>query len=655
MSHQNRLQQLLVGDRLDITLAKVGVIASVLLLGLRLLTPEVLLVVIPTAAGVACVVYLAAQNRQSTAFEFAVLPRAVIGYLPSFVFAGLAGLVLLTYSMGGRTTPVYLLTGAIGATILAQILVVDDETFAPGLVLLQILVAAIVIRMTALFLTPGFIGVDIWTHVPVFIAGIVEAESLSAISDSKYIMAPLYHTLGAIGALTFGSARTGMYLTGGLLLPLSALFVYATGKLFVPVRWALLATALFAFADQFIRWGIHIIPTSLGLVFFLGALYCVTKLYYTDDPWLVGLLFVFSLATVFTHQVSTAVLLVFLGTAAATVVAAQLLGARHSQATTWSTVGIVGVFAVTLVVTILSWLNTPWFSDQPFLLQMIETLQRVLATDAGFLNLAGGNGGGGGGAESASLFAQAIPFIEWFGFALLLLTAVVGGLAMLRMDTPPELTLTYLLSAAAMFVIVFGFSLFGIRAIMPGRWLAFMYAMFALIGAVGLYYLSQNASRRVLLVILVVVAVGYPMTMVVAEKATLDSPAFDEEYPRYSYTEPEIAAAETISTIHSTESDIIIDSDHPYRTLYKALGGYSARTVELGEAGSVSPRPVVYRDYQTYGPAVFHEETGTETERSVDSWTVDPDRVCPPTRNHVYANDAVKMCTTPGVDTGVSP
>ncbi|QLD87120.1 hypothetical protein HWV23_15775 [Natronomonas halophila] len=653
MSHQNRLQQLLVGDRLDVTLAKVGVIASVLLLGLRLLTQEVLFVVIPTAAGVACVVYLAAQNRQSTAFEFAVLPRAVIGYLPSFVFAGLAGLVLLTYSMGGRTTPVYLLTGAIGATILAQILVVDDEALVPGLVLVQILVAAVVIRMTALFLTPGFIGVDIWTHVPVYITGIVEAESLSAISDSKYIMAPLYHTLGAIGALTFGSVRTGMYLSAGLLLPLSALFVYTTGKLFVPVRWALLATALFAFADQFIRWGIHIIPTSLGLVFFLGALYCVTKLYYTDDLWLVGLLFVFSLATVFTHQVSTAILLVFLGAAAVTVAVTQLLGTRHGRATTWSTVGIVGVFVVTLAVTILSWLNTPWFGDQPFLLQMLDTLQRVFTTDAGFLNLAG-DGGSGGGAESADLFAQSIPFIEWFGFALLLLMAVVGGLAMLRMEMPPELTLTYLLSAAAMFVIVFGFSLFGIRAIMPGRWLAFMYAVFALIGAAGLYHLSQNASRRVLLVILVVVAVGYPMTMVVTEKATLDSPAFDEEYPRYSYTESEIAAAETISTIHSTESDLIIDSDHPYQTLYKALGGYTARVVELEETGSVSPRPVIYRDYQTYGPAVFHEATATEAERPVESSTVDPDRVCPPTRNHVYANDAVKMCTTPGVDTGVS-
>lgn len=656
MSHENGLQRWLSADRLDLTLAKIGVLVSVLLLGLRLLSPQVLLVVIPTAAGVACVLYLGAQTsfgsnpRQSTISEFAVVPPGVVGYLPSVVFVGLAALVVTIHTAGGRTVPVYLLTGVVGTVLLVQILALDEETLAPGLVLAQILVAAVVIRLTTLFVTPGFIGVDIWTHVPVYIGGIVEAESLSAISDSKYIMAPFYHAIGAVSALVFESGRTGMYLSVGLLVPLSALFVYGTGKHFLPVRWALFATALFVFTDQAIRWGLHVIPTSLGLVFFLGVLYCLTRLFYTDDLWIVSLLLVFSLATVFTHQVSTAILLTLLGVAALVVFTTRVFGYQSGQTPVWSAAGIIGTFLVTLSVTVFSWVNTPWFGEETFLWQMLTTLEATFFGEAGFLNLAGEAGGGG--SESTGLLAALVPFIEWFGFALLLLAAVVGGLAMLRMKNPGELTSTYILTATTMFVIVFGFSLFGIRAILPGRWIGFMYALFAILGAVGLFYLSQNASRRVVLVVLLVVAVGYPTTMVIAEKATIDSPAFEDEYPRFSYTESEIAAVHTISEVHPPEVNSIVDSDHPYRTLYMRVGGYTGRIAELDEAGSTSPRPVVARHYQGQGPAIFHE--AGEPTRSVDSRTVASDRVCSPHRNHVYASDTVQLCTTPGVDTGAS-
>lgn len=650
MSHQNKLQQWLSGSQIDTTLAKAGLLVSVLLLGLRLLTSQVLLLIIPSAVGVACILYLRAQNWQSTGFDFGVLPRAVLGYLPSLVFVGLSALVFSIHFLGGRTVPVYLLIGAIGVVILIQVLAVEDDALAPGSVLAQIIIAGVVIRLTALFVTPGFIGVDIWTHIPVWIDGIAEAGSLGPISESKYSMAPIYHTLGATAALVFGSARTGVYLTVGLLIPLSALFVYSTGKLFLPVRWSLFATALFIFADQVIRWGMHIIPTSLGLVFFLGALYAITKLFYSGDLRMVGFLLVFSLATVFTHQVSTVILLTLLGVAAITVVSTRFFSGRSEMNTGLRAIGIVSVFLTTLVVTVVSWLNTPWVGEEPFLGQMIINIQGALAEDAGFLNLSGGGGAGGASGGSTGFLAGSIPFIEWFGFALLLSATVVGGLAMLRMGLPSEITLTYLVTGALIFLVVFGFSLFGIRTILPGRWLGFMYALFAITGSVGLYYLSQHASRRVVLVVLLVFALGYPTTMGVSEKATLDSPAFEEEYPRFSYTDSEIAAVETISTVHSPETDSIVHTDHPYQTLFTRLGGYDARTAELDATGPASTWPVITREYQTQGPTSFRD---AETERSISSRTVPPERVCSPGRNLVYTSHTVNMCTTPDVDTGV--
>ena len=650
MSHQKGLPWLSV-DELDTTLAKLGILGSVLLLGLRLLTAQVLLVVIPVATGVACVLYFGVHRRETTVFEYPVLPARAAEYLPAAVIVGLAGLVLTVWLVGSRTLPAYLLTGAIGAAILAQTLLVEETELSPSMILAQLLVSAVVIRLSALFVTPGFVGVDIWTHVPDFVEGIAQTGSLSAISESKYSMAPFYHTIGAIGTLVFGAARPAIYLTMGLLVPLSALLVYATTTLLLPVRWGLVAATLYAFSDQFIRWGLHVIPTSLGLVFFLGAVYCVTRLSTTDDSWLLGVLLAVSLAVVFTHQVSTAILLVFLTIASVAFVAASVLGSATTGPSRRSVVGLVGVSVSTLVVTLISWTLTTWTLDQPFLFRMIGVLRRTIASEAGFLNLAGGGGGGAsGGAASSGLLADLIPFIEWFGFALLFSAAVVGGLAMLRADQPTSISATYILSAAAMFVVVFGLSLFGVRAILPGRWMAFMYALLAVMGAVGLAHLSGRASKRVLLAVFVVLAVSYPMSMVVAQKATLDSPAFDETYPRYSYTESEIAAVETISTVYTPDGAADIDSDHPYHTLFERLGGYTGQVVELGETGPANSWPVIRREYQTTGPASV--EIDGDPVQSVQAPTVDADRVCPPSRNQVYTNDEVTMCTVSSVTGG---
>lgn len=652
MSHQNKLRRWLSLERIDVTLAWIGVLVCVLLLGLRLLAAQILLIVVPVAAGLGCVLYLAAQNRRATAFEFSALPRNVTGYLPSAVFLGLAGLVLLVFSAGQRTLPVYLLTGAIGAVLLGQILVVDETDVAPGLVLGQILVAAVVIRMSALFVTPGFIGVDTWTHVPVFVEGIVREGSLSVLAGDKYSMAPFYHTIGAVAALVFDSARTGLYLSIGLLVPLSAVFVYAITKLFVPVRWALLATALYVFSDQFIKWGLYIIPTSLGLVFFLGVLYCVTKLFYNNDGRVIALLLVFSLTIVFTHQVSTAILLTFLGLAVFSVVTVQLLGGQPRGTTTRGTIGLVGTFLVTLGVTLASWLQTPWISDRPFVVHVLDIFRGTVAGEAGFLNLGGGSGNNGDEAvaESAGLLTELVPFIDWFGFAVLLLATVIGGLAMLRLQTPTDLTLTYIFTAAAMFVATFGLSLFGIRTLLPDRWLVFLHILLVIIGAIGLYYLSQHASRRVLLVVLVVVALGYPMTMVGTHAAAQDNPVFETEQIQYSYSESEIAAVETISTMYPPDADRRMYSDYPYESVFRRSTGIStySDTVILDETGPTVSGPVVSREYQTLGPAVFY--TGDPIQRS--SMAVAPERICPPQRNHVYTNNGVRMCTSAAAGPG---
>ncbi|QLD88685.1 glycosyltransferase family 39 protein [Natronomonas salina] len=654
MSTQSRLQRFLSTDNIDLTLAKLGIVFCLLLLGLRLFASQVLLLVIPLAAGTACTIYVATRRRRSRALAFPALPGGVIGYFPAFVFLGLAVIVAGIRIAGHRTGVVYLLTGLVGALILVQILLAEDGRIAPGQVLFQILVAAVVIRMSVLFMTPGYIGVDGWTHIPNLVASIAESGTIASMEGTKYILAPFYHAIGAVGATVFGTPRAGTYLTVGLLIPLSSMLVYGTAKLLIPARWALLATALYAFSDQFIRWGIHVIPTGLGLVFFLGTLYCVTKVFFTDDRRIVALMLLFSLATIFTHQVSTAIVLVLLGIAAFVSASLSVTGNRPADATANSTPALVGTFGISVVVTLVTWAVTPWSGGSIFLWRMLDFLWMTLTESAGFLNLAGGSGGtpeAGRAGQTTGLIAELIPYIEEFGFALLLLITVLGGLVMLRKDEPTDIAMTYILTAGVMFVIVFGLTLFGIRTLLPGRWNAFMYAPMAIIGAVGLYYISQNASRKVILAVFVLLAFGYPTTMVITEKATLDSPAFDDEYPRLSYSEAEIAAVETAAVIHPPGTTEEIRTDHPYQTIYDRYGGFNSEPAVLNEQGPINDAPTVYRDYQRTAPAVVQEEGDPPTNRRTNSFS-GPSQICPETRNHVYGNSDVKICTASPVTGG---
>ncbi|MFW5919883.1 MAG: hypothetical protein ACOCSF_06810, partial [Halanaeroarchaeum sp.] len=65
MSYQG-LTQWLSRNHIDASLAKLGVLLSVVLLGLRLLASQVLLVVIPLAMGVGSVLYLLTRTGQGS-------------------------------------------------------------------------------------------------------------------------------------------------------------------------------------------------------------------------------------------------------------------------------------------------------------------------------------------------------------------------------------------------------------------------------------------------------------------------------------------------------------------------------------------------------------------------------------------------------------
>ncbi|MFW6003488.1 MAG: glycosyltransferase family 39 protein, partial [Halanaeroarchaeum sp.] len=624
---------------LGLLVAWVGIVVSVLLLGLRLLADQVYLLAIPIGLGTASVLYVLASNRWRSDTPIPTLPTQAVDVLPSVVLLSLGALVFRSRTPTPRTGIDYLLAAVVGVAILAQILLVGEDRFSPSPLLGQVVLAALVIRFSVLFGTPGFVGVDAWTHVPVYVQDIAASGSLSAIADKKYVMAPIYHLVGAIGTALFGDPRVAVFLAIGFLIPLSVVFVYATAGIFVSARWAVLAATVYAFADQFIRWGIHVIPTSLALVFFLAVLYLLTLTVLGDrERWVLPLMAGFSLAVVFTHQVTTAILLILLAVGVAVTTLARMTdpGAPSPRP-------VAGVFVLTLVVTVVSWLNTPFGDESIFLYNRIELLV-VSAADIGFLQLA---------ADHTIPTSMDLPvtqstspigiLADVAGFTVLFGIAAVGGLTSLDWDRPPGATYLLLVTTGLLFVAVFGMQFIGFRILIPGRWTVFLYAFMAILGAVGVATLYDRSPRGVIIATVVVLSVVYPASMVVAEKSTIDSPAFEGTFTKYAYTESEISAVETIGSIHPPSVEDDVRTDHPYFTIYESPGGYDARTLAVNESGPVESTPILSRGYQSEGRVTF--TVGTEEPRSSASGSYPTDFVCQSDWNQVYVNDEVTMCS----------
>ncbi|WP_372479164.1 hypothetical protein ACAH01_10680 [Halomicrobium sp. HM KBTZ05] len=622
----------------DLLVGLAGLAVAVVLFPLRFLSGQLFIQVLPPVLGLGSLVYLVGRVRAGE-YERAIERRrvGVDGRVVAGLTAlGIGGLALFGATAGGRTTTFLLASGLVGTAILAQILFLDDDALGPGLVLGQLLALALVVRFTALLSTPGLIGVDSWTHLTDYAAAIQATDSLSAIADVKYRTAPLFHVLVVIAADAIGvGLRAATYVSMGLALPLSTLLLYAIGTLLFDRRWALLAAGLFVMADHVIRWGVHIIPTSMGLVFFLGALAGATRLLAGDTRRATyAIVVAFGIATALTHQISAFILLVVLGVGAVVGSLGSVLPGDFDRAgSLWPVFALVTAFVAAL------WSITP-YRDSVFALELLDTVDRAIATSVGFLNLAGPDPSGAGGASSAAGVPIDIAFADALGFFALFFAVVIGTVAVFRRRNATPATVTYAVAAVVLATFTFGLPLFGFTTFLPGRWYAFMYVPMALLAALGCRFAVRRLSPRMAMTGLLVFALVVPGAMAINHKGTPDSPVFDQEFPTYAYDETELSAVETVGATRPEVADPIY-TDHPYRTVFERSGATPANMLAV-EDGEIVHDTVVYRQYQSTGAPVVLVGNESQTRRLA------PSEVCREDMHRLYANSNVTVCT--GID-----
>ncbi|WP_222919700.1 hypothetical protein [Natrinema sp. SYSU A 869] len=641
--------------RLDTVAAIGGFLLAAVLFPLRFLTSQIYINTVPVILGTACALYLLSLYQQDDSRVFPTLPPAVSMALPSAVLVGLTGLVLLTVVQGARTHLFFGLASVVGTLIIGQIIFASDRDLHPGLLLLQIILFAFIFRFTALYATPGYIGIDIWTHRG-FIDAILTEQSLSAISHDKHYGSPFYHLLVAASSLLYDvPIRAALYLSVGLVMPLSALLVYATTNLLVAPRWAVLATAFYAFASHVARWGMHLIPTSLGLIFFLAMLYAlirVMRIEYTIRDF--SLLLLLSVAVILTHQVSTFIMLILLLAAflAQLVFVIGPFGLTRLDSSVFRTkkpVNLVGLVVFNLGLTIFVWSLTP-YRQESFLATILSYFTQTLEESAGFLNTAGGSSDEAeAGAEAApTLIEQLVPYVDNLGFLLLLGATFVGCLYVVHRRRAEQSVFTLLLAAAFMLVFILGLPMFGIRNFIPTRWFAFLYAPMAVLGAIGVRTLRGNMTPALVASVLLVIVLIYPGAMVLAAESNAENPVFSNQHERLAYDQSELTAVESIAELTgSPQGEEIrpnqqLHTDHPYQTLFSRTGAYpSTTTATVPEDGIADHNYTVYRSEQSTDATYVTDTNGTARIAQLSRG-----QLCRPEQATVYTNGDVTMCTT---------
>lgn len=664
MSSRTDLLGMARQGRLDVIAGLLGLLAAVALLPLQFLMSQVYIRTLPIVLGCASLLYLHAVRDEHHS-EIATLSPRTTRILPNLLILGSAALIMIAGVSGGRTLLFYDIAAAVGTTLFAQILFTSTDDFSPGLLLVQIVLFGLVIRFTALYTTPGYVGIDVWTHMGQWSEQVFRAQSLQPISDEKYYASPLYHLLVVGSSLLLDvSLRSALFLVLGVAMPVSVLLIYGTATFFVEPRWAVFATAAYAVSASVIEWGIHLIPTSLGLIFFLAIFYSLDRMLRIDyKPRDFGLVVFFSVAVILTHQISAFIMLVFTGSGLLAYFGLSLglfdIGrSSWERSSTRESVNLTGLLVFDLGLITFMWSLTP-YQGNSFLITILNYFTNTIKQSAGFGNLAGtAQAVPSGAMPSPTLMERVVTYLDVLGFLLLLLLTIVGCLYIIRQKNVSHATFTSVIATVIMLVFVFGFPMFGIRTFVPGRWYPFVAAPMAVIAAIGLSYLVKNTQPSVMVVVMLLFVVVFPATSLMASSATQDQPPLPHTQTRYSYTESELAAVHTVNTYAGNKSTNWV-TDHPYATVFERTNAHNmeAGTVVDGrvvgwdtkithENGTVTTQVVagetfIYRKYQSSGAAFFDNKYGVAYTPKLEF-----QQVCG-SRNIIYTNDAVAICTAP--------
>jgi hypothetical protein len=466
----------------------------------------------------------------------------------NIVFWSLLSVALLIwyFNLYYRPTSYFIIISILSAIIALEILSSDDSRgFWP--IFLKIVILSLVIRGGIYFNYPSIMGYDAYFHTKIadiiMFTGSVPPFEISG----KYVYAPIVHILIAnVGTLCHIPVKCAVFLSIGVGSVISTLFLYIIGKNIAGPQIGLLAALLANLTNDLIVRGItNITADSLVICYLLVMLYLI----FTDTIHIDlrdSLLIFFSLLLVITHQLSTFVVFLILLTLISSQAIISYIHDVHFQRSRYTI--YLALFGIAIVA---YWIGMEFPSGSTFFDYILRPFVDVLR--------AGGEYGSDLLVVGRSYGQPLFDLLILQSSYLILPFFAIGGL-LLWMSPENRKRFSIAAVAAALFVMVYGIPLLGIRNLLTSRWMPLLCIFLAILAAAFIWrsvHLMSSKTGKICSVFLVVFVFAF--LMITTPGINKDNPLVSKDTTiRNQFTYSEIQAAETIESVF--DGDTYVDS-----------------------------------------------------------------------------------------------
>jgi hypothetical protein len=458
-----------------------------------------------------------------------------IAVVETIIFFGiLAGSIQILRTSLYHRPPFYF------ALIALLVIILLKQISSPGnhqewrhrLILVQIFLLCISIKAGAFHLYPTVLGNDPFQHEKI-INPIIQSGLLP---ESAYTSFPVMHLLaGAFSLISGNDTKTGMFFVSTLH-TVSLMAFFPLGKRLFDARAGLLAVLLLGLFDHQLMWGMQIIPMTLGITWFAMVLFCLFNRDLSTGVsqrmvWTLGVI-VFSFLIVFTHSLSTLILIISLSTIWLSSKLAFHFGHEEKTGRTFTDSSMP---LLLLVIAIAHWMQSYLSPGMDFFSWVIHSIS---AAKSG-IYFAGG--------QTVSIASQ-LPGLDVFwgeaGWTLLLIPTLIGVLYTFSEKGQRMISRLVLSSLTLLLLTIsYGAGLFGLAAILPARWVPFISIPACLLAAVTFAQLFSAAPER-LSRLIVTASLALILFFMVASptRANPDSPLYGRSLSvRPGFTSSELA------------------------------------------------------------------------------------------------------------------
>lgn len=483
-----------------------------------------------------------------------------IGIIANIIFiASLSLIIWLTWSNLYYRPPLYfVLVLVAAASIIADIYCLNATKRSQiTIVLLKIIVLSFLIYAGIYYEFPGIFGSDPWWHNDWIKQTINSGHiTLGSFRENSYYFFPVFHLAGALTTTLISlSINNSVFVSIGIVMAISSIFVFLIGEKIVNTKVGLLAALIVSLTSENIARATALIPMSLGYFLFLVILYLI----FVRNERKISirlLVILLSMVLILTHTIASLVtLIVLIGIFIS--IKPYKNASRYITSYEVPSWNFIMLFIVTML--------TMWMQNKPgyhsFLVMNLEHLVNSLKNAEFALTSA----------PIKTNISYPVMLLNQGAYLIILFLAIIGILAYISPKNYNREKIALIFVSGILLVPPNLFEFFGLNNILPGRWLIFIYIPLSILAISGLLRISNLIKSKmgslffIMLVLLFII-----FNMITNSVGNNDSPLVFNNAYRIGYTQSEITAIGALSNMNSGRpvTDIYYGEIFPYILSY---------------------------------------------------------------------------------------